>query len=1845
MVNDAEGKTVPNNSRMSSLLESVRKKLLETGTRNRLIHVDRTAKRSNSLNIVNEQSRDVFAVLRVGDRRMRFRALGRDKSQEDDDAPLLLIETVPDSFDKSRYTDHLLETALGPDALQKRLLRLASDARTLEQEQGINILYLALGFLTWFEDKSSEVKREAPLILLPVELIRNERSSTFDLKCREDDIATNLPLKERLLQDFGITLPDIDETEDWSPSAYFEQVAEAVKGKAKWVIETDALQLGFFSFAKLLMLRDLDPANWSEGALTDNELIRGLLVDAFETDEPLFGPDDRLDELLAPADIIQVVDADASQTKVIEEVRRGSNLIVQGPPGTGKSQTITNIIAAAVHDGKTVLFMAEKMAALSVVHNRLVHSRLRDICIELHSRNANKKALAQELSRSLAAGHRIPAVAPTPDRLRQVRDHLNELEGVLHGSLEGVDYTPFMAIAEITKLIGLQSPAPTLKLDGVERLSQVNRKRVSENIAKFVRAVETSGPESEHPFKGVQALDLQPTDLQRLSNELETAIEALDEVQSAGVLFAAAVGGIPPKALGNFDEFIPDLALLGKAPADAEDYVSTLFDRCRDERFLRGLNSGVDWKRTRDTLSDVFVASAWNAPVEHLLAPLANGKTQLFTRLGQKYQGAVAELRDLMKHDVVSKQALVLGDSVRVVGEYMPGELSTQRSEVQLSNWSRELEKPLTKSEEYAGELADTFAILGIDDPKDTDTVMALKGVLQLLAEEPEGAAEYATAFFEGLSDDNLAEGLTAGHDWAQTKSRLGASFNDDAWESNVDHLREDFARGKASFLARLGGAYKRSSVELALLLRGELPKSASERLTLVEALRDTHRKRARLSEYQTGLEAILKNRWRGERTDFEKALKAAVWIDAIKSKGLFGSAENLLRARNEIKDPGRLATMVEEYLQSGSDGTGRTEVRHWAIQCLLYTQSKRQTLERDEAVLKDTLAANWHGEETDFGAVLKVVDWLTEVRERGVIEAPEILANALRTVTAPLVVVEQTSELVKRSEEVVQQVVSRASFDMEAVGLSVSVKDAPIDALRSRFASMLKEIARYGEWAQLGNCIKNVERDGLTDLLKAVREGSIDLQRAETEFNYTCAEARWKYALSVRPGLSELASLDRHELVEIFHELERTRIKDVQALILSRHFDQLPRGSVGEMAIIRGEIARKRGHKPIRWMMRNAGSMLQRIKPVFLMSPISIAQFLPPGSIDFDLLVIDEASQIRPEDALGAIARARQIVVVGDQKQLPPTSFFDRLTDNINPDEEEDDEAEVQGATATDMESILTLCEARGLRQRMLEWHYRSRDPSLIRVSNAEFYQDSLVLPPSPLQLDENYGLKFQRVNGVYSSKSKGSGRVGTNKIEAQAVVAAMAKHAREWPDLSLGVATFSKSQSDMVTELLEHARRLDTVLDAFLREGQVEDVFVKNIENVQGDERDVILISVGYGPNEPGGRLASMNFGPVNGEGGERRLNVLFSRARMRCEVFASFEPGDIDPARTMRQGPRVLKRFLEFAKSGQIEEHAPTGLDADSPFEEDVAGVIRELGFDADLQVGSAGFRIDLGVRHADRPGQYLVAVECDGATYHSALWARERDRLRQDVLEGLGWRFHRIWSTDWFYRRQQEIARLQAALENARKAAQEGIRVHGANEGSGRAVEPYMDSPQRVSDALPIAINSNRIAAPAYQKAAIEVHSSLEPHEAPITQLAKLVGQIVEIEGPIHAEEVARRVSSSFGKTRTGNRIFDATLTALKFAQKQADSGIRRDGTYWFTDKQSDEPPVRDRSNETGALLKASTISPLEIRAAAALISKESGSIGPEDMVRAVARLLGFQRVGSDLQLAIHGALYA
>ena len=1516
---------------------------------------------------------------------MRFRAMGEDERDQEHHEVLFLLDT---EVDETRLRDAYLETELGPQALEKRLLKLKHDSDIAEEEQGANFLFLALGFLRWYEDAKSEVPRESPLVLLPVQLTRLQNGFTFNLTVRPDDLTTNLPLQERLKGDFGISLPEIDDNEGWTPDGYFDQISEVIQEKERWGIDRNGMQLGFFSFAKALMYRDLVEENWHMDGLTNNPLIQGLLDTDREFDNsPLrFGPQDRLDEHLDPKDIIHVVEADSSQAKVIEEVRSGRNLVVQGPPGTGKSQTIANIIATAAHDGKTVLFVAEKMAALKVVHDRLVKVDLGDLSLELHSRTANKKAFYGELKNTLNAGRAVPDASNNPKALTEVRDKLNTIARVLHEQISGKDYSPFEAIAELCRFLSGNAPPPRLDLESLAELTNVERDSIGKSVQAFARTLEKVGYPPEHPFFGVQNLELQPTDISRLEFEL---------------------------------------------------------------------------RKARDSV--IALAKTVN--------PIAN--------------------------------------------------------------------------------------LLGVETPIDLATTERLKLCVKMAGGAPEGVQENASVFAECRDYRRLMIGLGLFKTWRNARDAVESKFKDAAWDTPIEELRPHIVAGLGSgirsILERWFGKYRKTSIQFATLLEDDLPQAPEERLALVDTLLDVQEKQRSLKEEEDWLSTTLESCWRGRHTDVEALIELGNWVAELE------------KVLNQIGRP----------LDSG-------------------TVTAVSKLKSDAEVLSDRLQ-----------------------------EECEEVRNHLH------------------------DVVERLRFGtQDGDGLP-----NPLEKLQIRLELMHDQVSRYEEWRQFQELRRELVKHDLMEFANRLECERTSPADAELEFQYAVVEARWNYIRSVRPELVEVGRMDRQEHVDAFQIRERSRMKEVRSIVRSQHLNQLPTGTSGEMAFLLGECGKRSRHRPVRQAFQAAPNMIQRIKPVVLMSPISIAQFLPPAKVSFDLLLIDEASQVRPEDALGAVARAKQIVVVGDDKQLPPTSFFDRFVDNTFEDEDEDVPS---AASAAEMESILKLAETRGLRQAMLEWHYRSRDPTLIKMSNVEFYENRLVLPPSPLERDKSFGMTLNRVAGAYSSRSRGEGRPGTNRIEAQHIADAMVQHAEtpDTKDRSVGVVAFSKAQSDMITEVLEMRRRTNTSLDALLREDKNENVFVKNIENVQGDERDVILVSVGYGPHEPDARLASMQFGPINNDGGERRLNVLFSRARMRCEIFVSFDWREIDLTRTQAHGPKVLRSFLRFAETRQLELGQVTnGLAPDSPLEEDVAQVIKKLGYPVDHQVGSSGFRIDLGVRHPERPSQYILAVECDGATYHSALWARERDRLRQEVLEDQGWLFHRIWSTDWFYRREKEHERLRTVLGQARMASEKGFSPPAANRnhripvsasetgssgnnGSSDGLRHSESVPHEVPPELP-----RHTKAPVYRQAAVEYVSSLAPHEESPLRMKDLVERIIEQEGPIHRKLVARRVAAAFGLNRTGSRIVEATENGLRLAN----SSIEQSGDFVMTPTQRTSPPVRDRSQESAPITTPTYLPPIEIHAAAVWVERENGVVQDQEQIRAIARLLGFLKVSTRLNTYIANVL--
>ncbi|OPZ65206.1 MAG: ATP-dependent RecD-like DNA helicase [Firmicutes bacterium ADurb.Bin506] len=803
-------------------------------------------------------------------------------------------------------------------------------------------------------------------------------------------------------------------------------------------------------------------------------------------------------------------------------------------------------------------------------------------------------------------------------------------------------------------------------------------------------------------------------------------------------------------------------------------------------------------------------------------------------------------------------------------------------------------------------------------------------------------------------------------------------------------------------------------------------------------------------------------------------------------------------------------------------------------------------------------------------------------------------------------------------------------ALDMRAARAS-EIEAAPFAAVADLLTKWKTDLPRLRHLAALNAEVAQHRDKALQGLAGAAAVWEHEPSWLAAAFEYALATRLLDTAFDERPALSGFGLTRHSRTVADFTDLDRRLIQLNRQRIALQHWNNLPRDNgAGALADLRHEMHKKRRHMPIRKLMAKCGPAIQRIKPVFMMSPLSVATYLDPSALQFDVVVFDEASQLQPVEAFGAISRAKRVVVVGDSRQLPPTTFFNKILSG------DDYEGDVE--SSADIESILGMFEARGAASRTLRWHYRSRHDSLIAVSNAEFYDNRLVVFPSPDRSRTESGLKYQFVDGTYD---RGGNRV--NKAEAQVVARAVMEHAHKNPHLTLGVATFSMPQMNAIRDEVEKLRRNDPASDAFFSAHTNEPFFVKNLENVQGDERDVIFISVGYGKDADG--IVTMNFGPLNQEGGERRLNVLITRARSQCVVFTNLSADDIDLQKTDSRGIAAFKSFLRYAQTGTEVAHGSRDGEPESPFEEVLSRELEAHGYIVQHQIGCAGFRIDLGVVDPDAPERFLVGIECDGASYHSFEWARDRDRLRQQVLENKGWTIIKVWSTDWFLNPKGALATLLNAIEQARQSPltvtasqsqhqQEDLPVANPTDGQ---VEPdqIAEPPSPLDRVRP------------YTKAVFQVDTAGRAlSDVPASRVGEWVTKIVEVESPIHIEEVCRRIIENAGGSLNGRRIGDAVRAGVKTAE--AKGRIKASGDFLRRVGQADtapEPSVRSRSELPVASRKIEYIAPEEIRLAVTTVVETACGIEPSDAIVQTCRLLGFGRTTEGMQAYVEPIIQA
>jgi very-short-patch-repair endonuclease len=1569
--------------------------------------------------------------------------------------------------------------------LETRLTALYRKVRNDLAEGGSNTLYLAVGFLRWKRQATDDQVYRAPLILVPVKLERSSASSPFHLKGHEDDVRFNATLLQLLKKDFDCDLTRFETdlpTDDSGVdvSLILERMRHAVRNIPGFEVLEDAT-IGTFSFAKYLMWRDLVDRL---GQLEQNRVVRHLIRDPDKpfvsaTTSPAPRPHE-LDTRYAPHELVHPLPADSSQLAAVMAAAEGHDFVIVGPPGTGKSQTIANLIAQCLAIGKTVLFVAEKTAALDVVHRRLREHGLGDCCVELHSNKAERRRFLDQLDASWSSRRpkKTSDWVEVNERLRVRRDQLNAYVAAAHVVARN-GWTAHRAMGESVR--GRDVTTPPLEWPaGVshERAEYEELEATIARLASAYRAVNTRGT----PLR-VQAREWSlawENGLLEACRQIVDSSAALETGLSElfGVLGLPAPGMISSTRLPLFHKLARELAEADLPPAELLlherlDDVQATLDR-RGVLLREFESSRVEWRKALDEFQRLLAAPANSIEGEtlsteigrlvmELHSPDPRPSALVFHSRFESLVGGLSERETLLRARHDAREALIARSFSRALLDRIPVEdierdwVAATRAFWPLSIWKRR--GLLQRLRTFMGPASPGSAV---NPAPDID--------IPLLS-------EYRDA--QELLAGNLSDlGLPAPLQTAVEKD----SHALDGQLRSAGLLRDAFVAAGLSPEA-VGRASKESLSRI------------------VEKAKQLHAVQARLDSARRGLH------------------------DNLAELGLSPELAALVRA-----DDGALDTLIAR------------------------SRNLRELIESTPGVA--------------VGGSSESVRFLVEAPRKGRVDAAVSCYRAAKAFQGAW------SAYTQHAEQ------NPAEADSPSVVAS-SAEEA------NRVRSRRTELKSWTNWRGGQERAKAL---GLSRFAEAVVSGMLDTTNAVDRFRL--AYARWwlPSVIDHVPALRTFQKFLHEEAIADFQRLDELARKAAAPQVRLAVFHDLPKPDdvprKSELGLLRHQMTLKRPSRSIRDMISGMPEAFSKLAPCLLMSPLSIAQYLPANHPPFDVVVFDEASQIATWDAIGAIARGAQTIIVGDPKQLPPTNFFGKADDDEGQPDLEDHEK--------DLESILDEARASGLPTLQLNWHYRSRHESLIAFSNFHYYGNRLITFPAAESTDRGVSLRHVPV-GVYDR-----GKSRTNRIEAEAIVADLVDRMRRAlrqpvaERSTFGVVTFNIQQQELIQDLLDAARRQHPVLEWFFADDRIEPTAVKNLENVQGDERDVMLFSITFGFDAAG--KFPVDFGAINREGGERRLNVAVTRARRELVVFASFLPDQFPAERSGKRGILDLKAFLQYAERGPRAMLARTDGsegDLESPLEEAVAAALQSRGWRLDPQVGVSGFRIDLGIIHPDKPGTYLAGIECDGATYHRASAARDRDTIRQQVLEGLGWTILRVWSTDWWYAPEAAIETLDTALngllqrdrerptsvEKEPEPSEEVVFAEVSVEETGTPPEcatPSADSPVapgHTSEQAPIdgegyevavasAIASSQpqpsAAVPPSRDRRLYLRADLGDASANqdrffdsayTESLRGMARAVLDTQGPILEEALARDVARAHGFGRTGHKIQQRVLELL------------------------------------------------------------------------------------------------
>ncbi|MDR0621399.1 MAG: DUF4011 domain-containing protein [Deltaproteobacteria bacterium] len=1600
---------------------------------------------------------------------------------------------TPQQAKEPKREDDEIQTLFLPSAMDRQLTTLITKCRTWEEETGINAFHAAFGLLRWQDSSAKDRQVNSPLVLLPVrlDLKRSSKGPKFFVSA-DDDCALNFVISEKLKLEHSIELPEFepgDKIED-----YFLKVRQTISGRPNWDISRQVI-FGIFPSARMSIYHDLHPDKiWYSQNPIMTDLLCGRQMDtAVQTAANHDVDDPRIDNAVNPL----VLSADSSQVSAVYDALSGKNMALEGPPGTGKSQSIVNLIAAALKKGLKVLFVAEKMAALEVVKSRLEAIGLGGFLLPLQ---ANRSERAQVFAGIRSRVYMAPPEAPedpTPlyKLLNQSRQKINEYIKLMSEPFGTTGFSLRDVLGRFRATDARLAEAPKAlaspTFDNLETFDRYKIEALLSAVNDLGQAASEAAAAAGH-WQGVTVTDLDAFSAQRIKDEATDLAKAFSEIQARKAEMSVF-------ALDDLTDGEIDLALdfLGRlAPVypnldrDSIDRLSQpenletvlgFFKKLARYGFLKeGLSNLLLWPDSPETLERLnqaadmasnagFKSLDWESERQELQALndalnlLRTDESNLAPLIdaAPKLAGASLGAGDLATRSFATMAAVrehVTAYDPRVLGLRMPTPPSaTLLGQLQyLINQGRFLRDHETK-------LSGTFPLRTSPNLfADPNSLIQAASELQnggLLRRFSRGFRK-AKAFFLTLTNGAKFEPNSAAFALNELAGFIASlrSFEQNqqlraAFPTVFYGLRSDFSLMSAILDYYLGIERKFPGLanqeirdilwfeDASLLSSIPIPLSPAALKAGPQILEVP-------DNYRDLVQTLAETRaLYGRRAEAFESLGKLLYPEQGQAliKGDFGAVNAFMaQAWDTTLSPPASGAAASPNPSGGTpDYPGLASARRF-IGLVKECFDLKADLAGD-AKARELLGAKFNGPETS-GESLKLELWALEL----IGSAGPNGGDLYRALANP-----RSGELAGILSDVAQKLkkveASLAALKtLTGLDLSPALAALPPDGSPGRASELASELAedQAGLFAHSGlvkakaklaalglgwfvaaHEAENRPLTGLAPVLEATIYRAMALKvresRSQDLLAFSASELN-RYRETLARKDADLSKWAQRDLAHGLHRLAQPPLGNSVGL----------KKDYTEYSLLLNEVGKKKQFIPIRRLISRAARALMEIKPCWMMSPTAVSQYLTDQNVLFDLGILDEASQMPPENAIPSLARCRQIVIVGDTNQLPPTNFFQKNV--LGETALDDDEAEGEAIE----ESILDLAKTIYVPMRRLKWHYRSRHSGLINFCNRVIYDDELVVYPSPSEKRPDMGVSLVKANGLYQKSQ--------NPIEAQTMVKWALEHMLSDSDRSLGMVTFNEKQRNFIIDLMERAIEANDYAMKYVEKWKakndgLETFFVKNLENVQGDERDVIFIGTVYGPEKTGGPVAQ-RFGPVSGASGRRRLNVLFSRAKQKIVTFTSMTPADVRANPGDLTGTAMLKEWLAYCEmggTGQTFVRETKNTDSEPSLENYVLSQVEGLGYAVDRRVGTEGYKLDLAAKSESYPLGYLMGLESDGESYDRDVSDRDRDRLRPEVLSGLGWKLARLWTGAWYANPQGELAALKAELEKNLSEAQASL----------------------------------------------------------------------------------------------------------------------------------------------------------------------------------------------------------